>query len=873
MLRSLLGVSLLTLAACTTSGSSGKPTEGEGTDECGANGELCDLDGDGFRPSEGDCDDSDATVNPAATEACNGKDEDCDGTVDDGVTQSWYADADQDGFGDPASTVAACEAPAGYIPNGTDCNDADARVFPGNTEVCDALDNDCDGTVDDGVDVAYYADADGDGHGDASASVRACEQPTGHVADSTDCDDREAAAFPGNSETCDEIDNNCDGTVDEGVQTTYYADMDGDGYGSASVPQNACTLPTGYVADSSDCDDATGAVNPGATEACNTVDDDCDGTVDEPDATDAPTWYADTDADGFGDARTSERACTQPSGYVSDATDCDDARALSNPTATEYCNGFDDNCDGTTDEATAVDARTWYRDSDGDAYGDPSSSSVACSSPTGHVADNTDCLDTSAVSYPGAAEVCDGLDNDCDGTSDNDPVDGTTYYADVDADGYGDPASTVSACSLPSGYADNTYDCNDAEATEPRVADVTLGSTAGSGSLADPFDSIQTAIDAATECVLVYPGTYSEAIDLSGKTIDVWGIEGARTTVIDANRPTCSASSPTGCETAVRVDSGAGAAPTIRGFTITGGSGHTVSATSTTTCADSSASHSGTSTCAVTTYDVCGGGVYVNGDDPIFEDVIIRDNTLPVFARVSTGRFTQNWMYSYGGGVCVRGGNVSFTRALFEGNFADQGGAAYADGGSVVTFSQGLISENDAVDGGGVNLTGASAAFTNTIVACNTATTDGGGVYTESSGTATFVNTVLFRNTSSVTGSSRGLDAYVGASTRMDVTSSIVEAALGAYALWGAGTGTFDYDNVSNSVGGTYGGTLSAGTGALGTGANFVSARCDGNAYNDNFALAGGSVSRDAGDPSSTDVDGSPTDMGAYGGPGGSWSL
>jgi hypothetical protein len=253
--------------------------------------------------------------------------------------------------------------------------------------------------------------------------------------------------------------------------------------------------------------------------------------------------------------------------------------------------------------------------------------------------------------------------------------------------------------------------------------------------------------------------------------------------------------------------------------------------------------------------------------------VIIRDNLLPVFARVSTGRFTQNWMYSYGGGVCVRGGNVSFTRALLEGNFADQGGGIYGDGGSVVTFAQGLISENDAVDGGGVNLTGASASFTNTVVACNEATTDGGGVYTETSGTASFVNTVLFRNTSSVTGSSRGLDAYVGASTRLNLTSSIVEAAFGAYALWGAGSGTFDYDNVYNSVGSTYGGTLVAGAGALATGANFVSARCDGNAYNDNFTLAGGSVSRNAGDPSSTDVDGSRADMGAYGGPSGVWSL
>jgi len=221
----------------------------------------------------------------------------------------------------------------------------------------------------------------------------------------------------------------------------------------------------------------------------------------------------------------------------------------------------------------------------------------------------------------------------------------------------------------------------------------------------------------------------------------------------------------------------------------------------------------------------------------------------------------------------VHDGNVSFTTSLFEGNSADQGGAIYADRASVVTFSQGLISENLATDGGGVNLNNASASFTNAIVACNDATTDGGGVFTEVGGSSSFFNTVLYGNTSSVSGSARGLNAYVGASTAVSVTSSIVESALAANAVWGAGSGTFNYDNVYNSVGSAFGGTLSAGAGYYSSGGNFVRARCDGNAYNDSFVLTASSVGINTGDPGTSDADGSPSDMGAYGGPGGVWAL
>ena len=192
----------------------------------------------------------------------------------------------------------------------------------------------------------------------------------------------------------------------------------------------------GYTIDV-DCDDADPAVNPGATESCNLVDDDCDGTVDESDAIDAGTWFADADADGYGDAAVSDVACTQPSGTVADATDCDDADATVNPGATESCNLVDDDCDGTVDESDAIDASLWFGDADADGYGDAAVWAVACTQPSGTVADATDCDDADATVNPGATEVpYDAIDQDCDGSD----------LCDADADGFDAPECDGTDC-------------------------------------------------------------------------------------------------------------------------------------------------------------------------------------------------------------------------------------------------------------------------------------------------------------------------------------------------------------------------------------------------------------------------------------------
>ncbi|MSQ03731.1 MAG: hypothetical protein EXR71_17905 [Myxococcales bacterium] len=162
---------------------------------------------------------------------------------------------------------------------GEDCDDADATINPDGVEVCNGLDDDCDTRVDDGVLLPYWADADGDGHGDPAAPIDACEAPAGYVDNTLDCDDTEADRWPGNPEVCDGLDNDCDDVVDEGVKSPFWLDGDADGYGDEASPTEACTAPTGYVANAEDCLDSDGTVSPVATEVCHDgLDNDCDGT-------------------------------------------------------------------------------------------------------------------------------------------------------------------------------------------------------------------------------------------------------------------------------------------------------------------------------------------------------------------------------------------------------------------------------------------------------------------------------------------------------------------------------------------------------------------------------------------------------------------
>ena len=138
--------------------------------------------------------------------------------------------------------------------------------------------------------------------------------------------------------------------------TTWYADADGDGHGDPSTISSACDLPFGYVANADDCDDDEPLAFTDADEVCDGVDNDCDGTIDNDNAVDAPTWYADTDDDGDGDPSTAATACEQPAEHVSNAEDCNDAEPLATTGADEVCDGADNDCDGTADNHHPLDA-------------------------------------------------------------------------------------------------------------------------------------------------------------------------------------------------------------------------------------------------------------------------------------------------------------------------------------------------------------------------------------------------------------------------------------------------------------------------------------------------------------------------------------
>ena len=206
-----------------------------------------------------------------------------------------------------------------------------------------------------------------------------------------------------------------------------------------------------------------------AKEVCNGKDDNCDGLTDPSGADGCIDWYSDVDGDGFGIGQP-KCECEAPGpGWVDKGGDCNDSSTGVSPIAEEACNGNDDNCDGKIDEPGSVGCSTYAPDLDGDGYGSNTETVCVCSFGPGVTLTKGDCDDTNPDIKPGVVELCDGIDNNCDGQGDEENADGCTpYYLDQDGDGFGLADKVKCLCGPVDKY--NTQDAGDCNDNDPKIA-------------------------------------------------------------------------------------------------------------------------------------------------------------------------------------------------------------------------------------------------------------------------------------------------------------------------------------------------------------------------------------------------------------------
>ena len=730
-----------------------------------------------------------------------------------------FTNGDSDGDGVLAEAV-----------GGSDCDDTDPTVFQDAPEVCDGKDNDCDG-------LALEDEVDDDDDGSML-----CEG---------DCADDDTRRHPDAQELCDGLDDNCDGNLgpdeldaDSDAWTACSGDCEPD---VASVHPGTGEICDGYDTDCSaggtpplneadidgdgdlgcqgDCDDGDATVHPGATEICDGADTDCDGT-ELPDE-------EDMDEDG-------QPVC---------AGDCDDLRADRFVGNTELCDGIDNDCN--------LIVPAIEDDADGDSV-------PACE----------DCDDTDEDVFPGHPEECDLTDNNCDGQVDeglDGDGDGTTSCG-GDCDDT-DPAihpGVIETCDGEDEDCDSNFvlgeewdgdndgilDCADPDC--PRWV---LGSFSGTpdGSVAAPWPTIPQAVANAGSCSSIYvqPGTYTGALDLGSSELRLVGANGPGVTILDAQ----------GAGRVLTV-SGGQVATLLRGFTVTGG------------VTTGPANH--------------GAGLFASGVSITLDDLV----------------FTGNTSGGHGGGAWLENGTFTVTNSTFFDNVATGRGGGLAMSGAVGGLLQGLtLLSNDAGDdGGGLALLANTSPDLRQVSSLeNTAADKGGGLYvSESSGidvrncifssnvasfaggvyifnsSPVFMFNTLWDNDATTAGEPGGLRMWDG-----NFRNNIIAGGDGygvRIANFQSLNGSFQYNDVYGwtlgsyypediDLDGSFDTILTGIDGNIDAEPMFTAATQNQNSGDDTLTLGGGSPCIDAANPASAyeDLDGSRGDLGAFGGPLGSW--
>ena len=362
---------------------------------------LPDVDGDGWSTGS-DCDDNDATVHAYADELCDGKDNDCDGQVDEGVnTQTDPQNCGAcgvvcpSGFGCVNGQCAQCvdDDQDGFTICDGDCSDADITINPGAQEICDGIDNNCDGNVDENIDLQtdpQNCSACGmvcpQGMSCVNGICQACPDADqdGYTTCDGDCDDSDPNFNPDAFDDCNGNDNNCDGVIANTL------DQDGDGISSCQ----------------GDCDDTNPSISPQAIEQCDGLDNNCNGQVDE--------GFA-TITCGTGACQVSIPACANGQMQI----------CVPNSPSIEVCDGIDNDCDGSVDEggvcsSTCTDGILNGQETGVDCGGPSCPPCQQCldNDADGFTTCNGDCNDSNFNIRPGAQETCNGIDDDCDGQID-----------------------------------------------------------------------------------------------------------------------------------------------------------------------------------------------------------------------------------------------------------------------------------------------------------------------------------------------------------------------------------------------------------------------------------------------------------------------